>query len=551
MPERAGRAEIAASGFMDLYEWWGAPGSPGMLADEGPITGTPWVWAGHVRGAWRLHEPTRGPESLPFPGVRLASTPLPLYDSVRVDAAPFAEGLLFAAAGLPGAFERQRARSVIALRSGSFGLDESVLGFERGDSLLWVRAEASNSNRGGIGGWDGLARHVWGLAGGGSRGAHGLSGAFAQQSGAARLGSGEQQSSSGESGMFAWRWHRTGASAGVELARGHDFHESIDEFFVYSRRDAQENRITLSGALDGGAARWSGALALYEARIDRSQDAAASAAGRGVWGRTVWQRPAGEGVLLLALGAGRHPRTGGFHAAPGFAWTFGDDGAGGRLFFERITVPVWSDLAPGQAPFLQSTWTGGLAAFAADMGRPDVRRGLLRFRFGQTTARALAGRRPLDDLWLRDGFRADTIRYSFGLLEAGGAWTAGRAEGEARAFTLIRDRTPLQPQVDPGQGFRARIGTRFTAFRGDLGVRLRLEAAGVGSRESEASQRLPAYVTFGVGASVTLADAMLTLELLNLEDRRRPQVWIDYSTGTEALGPGRMLRALFVWRLFD
>lgn len=553
MPEGAGRADIAASGYFDLPGWWGAPGSPGMLADEGPITGAPWVWAGHVRGAWRLREPTRAPDALPFPGVRLAATPLPLYDSVAVVALPFAGGTLAEGAGLPGALERRRARSVLALRNGSLGLDESVLGFERGDSSLWVRTETSNSRRGGVGGWDGLARHVWGLAGGASGGGHGVSAAFAQQSGAARLTGGEQQSSSGESGALAWHWRGTRASAGIALARGHDFHESTDEFFLYSRRDAQENRVTLRGALERGGARWSGALAWNETRVDRTYDGAAAAAGRGLWGRAAWERPAGEGTLVLTLGAGRHPRAGGFHASPGLAWTFGDRAAGGSVFFERITEPVWTDLAPGQAAFLQSTWTGGLAAFAADAEHPRTRRGVLRFRFGQTASRALASRRPVDDLWLRDGFRADTSRFSFGLLEAGGGWALRAIEAEAHGFALLRDRTALQAQVDPGLGLRARLGTRFSAFTGDLGVRLRVEAAAVGPRESEATpvRRLPGYVTFGAGASLTLADAVFTIELLNLEDRRRPQVWIDWATGVEALGPGRMMRAVLTWRLFD
>jgi len=524
-----------------------------MLADEGPITGAPWVWAGHVRGAWRLAEPTRAPDALPYPGVRLAATPMALYDSVAVDALPFMDRTLATGAGLPGRFGRTRARSVIALRNGSFGLDESALGFERGDSIFWLRAETSNSRRGGIGGWDGLARHVWGFAGGVRRGAHGVSGAFAQQSGAARLTGGEQQSSSGESGALGWHWRGGSATGGVVLERGHDFHESVDELFLYSRRDAQENRVTMHGALDRGGARLSGALEWRDARVDRTYDGAASAAGQGLWGRAAWAQPAGAGTLVLALGAGRPPGSEAVHASPGLAWTVGQRGSGARVFLERITEPVWTDLAPGERPFLQSTWTGGLAAFAADAAQPEARRGVLRFRFGQTASRALASRRPVDDLWLRDGFRADTARFSFGLLEAGGVWASGALDAEAHGFALLRDRTVLQPQVDPGLGVRARLGTRFSAFTGDLGVRLRVEAAGVGPRDSEAApaRRLPGYVTFGAGASLTLADATFTIELLNLEDRRRPQVWIDYATGVEALGPGRTLRALLTWRLFD
>jgi hypothetical protein len=524
-----------------------------MSADAGPITGAPWTFAGHVRAAWRLEEPTRAPAAMPFPGVRLAATPLALYDSITVSTASPSGRALALAEGRPTRFGERGARSVIALRNGSFGIDESALGFERGDSLLWVRAETSNSRRGGVGGWDRLARHAWGLAGGVAAGRHAIVGSFAQRGGAGRLAGGEQQSSSGESGSLDWTTRGADAEAGITLARGHDFHESLDPFLVYSRRDAQENRVTGHGALARGAARLSAAVEWSESRIDRTYDRAAAAAGRGVWGRAAWAHQAGESRLTLRLAAGEHPGAGGVHLTPGLAYEFNAANAAARVFLERITESVWADLAPGQAPFLQSTWTGGLAVEAGETSPQRARSGALQFRFGQTASRALVSRRPLDDLWLRDGFRADPGRFSFGVLEAAGAWARGSFESGARGFALLRDRTPLQAQVDPGVGFRARIGTRFSAFTGDLGVRVRMEVAGVGPRESEAlpARRLPGYVTLGASASLTLADAIITLELLNLEDRRRPQVWIDHASGQEALGPGRTLRALLTWRLFD
>lgn len=524
-----------------------------MLADEGPLSGAPWVWAGHVRAGWRLAEPTRAPAALPFPGVRLASTPLALYDSVAaVTAAPLGEALAIGE-GLPTSFGQRRARSVIALRNGSFGIDESALGFERGDSLMWVRAETSNSRRGGVGGWDRLARHVWGFAGGFMRGPQSVEGAFAQHGGAGRLAGGEQQSSSGESGSLRWGYRSGEFSGGVALARGHDFHESQDFAAIYSRRDAQENRVRLDATLGRGASQFSGALEWRDARIDRTYDRADGADARALWGRAAWARPAGEGTLTLTLGAGRRPGAGGVHLSPGAGWAVQSGPTTARLFFERVTESVWADLAPGQSPFLQSTWTGGLGLAVADTAPGGAARADVSFRFGQTASRALASRQPLDDLWLREGFRADTGRYSFGLLEAGGEWARGPFESSARGFTLLRDRSSLQPQVDPGLGFRARIGTHFLAFTGDLGVRVRMEVAGVGPRESEAPvpRRLPGYVTLGAGASFTLVDVVFTVELLNLEDRRRPQVWIDSATGEEALGPGRALRALLTWRLFN
>ncbi len=525
-----------------------------MRSDAGPITGAPWVWAGHVRAAWRLEEPTRAPAALPFPGVLLAPTPIAFYDSVAVSGGPSAGGLdgsLARARGGPAAHPRHAARSVIALRSGSFGIDESALGFERGDSALWVRAETSNSKRGGIGGWDGVARHVWGLGGGFARGAQAVSATFAQHGGAARLAGGEQESSSGESGSLAWRVEGARAAGGVTLARGHDFHESLDEALVYSRRDAQENRVRLWSRAGGGASDFAASLEYGEARIDRSYDGASSAVGRALWGRVAWARPVGEGRLALHVGAGARPHAGGVHLAPGFDYEVGGAGAGARVFFERITESVWADLAPGQAPFLQSTWSGGVAVHGG--GADGGSAGEAAVRFGQTASRALGSRRPVDDLWLRRGFRADSGRYHFALLSARGAWNRGPLESAAEGFALVRDLTPRQPQVDPALGFRARLGTRFHAFTGDLGVRVRMLVEGVGPRESEAplGRRLPGYVTLGAGVTLTLADATASIELLNLEDERRSQVWIDYATGREALGPGRTLRFLFTWRLFN
>jgi hypothetical protein len=121
-----------------------------MAADLAPNTGVPWGYAGHVRGAWRLVEPTRAPAGLPFPGVHAAATPLVFYDSVAVSSGKLGAGALAVAEGWPGRYDRRRARSAIALRGGAFGLDESALTFERGDSLQWVRAETSDSRRGSV-----------------------------------------------------------------------------------------------------------------------------------------------------------------------------------------------------------------------------------------------------------------------------------------------------------------------------------------------------------------------------------------------------------------
>jgi hypothetical protein len=92
-----------------------------------------------------------------------------------------------------------------------------------------------------------------------------------------------------------------------------------------------------------------------------------------------------------------------------------------------------------------------------------------------------------------------------------------------------------------------------TLFQGDLRIRPRVEANGIGPRESEAvaAHTLPGYVTFGAGVALTLADAELLFEGRNLEGRARPQTWVDSATGTDAIGPGRELRATFTWRFWN
>jgi hypothetical protein len=111
----------------------------------------------------------------------------------------------------------------------------------------------------------------------------------------------------------------------------------------------------------------------------------------------------------------------------------------------------------------------------------------------------------------------------------------------------------LQASVDPGRGGRVFAEGRTTFFRGDLRVRPRIEAWAIGPRQSEAtpSRGLPGYVTFAAGLQLALGDAVLLIEGRNLENRARPQTWVDTATGTEALGPGRDLRTTFTWRLWD
>ena len=143
-------------------------------------------------------------------------------------------------------------------------------------------------------------------------------------------------------------------------------------------------------------------------------------------------------------------------------------------------------------------------------------------------------------------------RYGFGLADAGFDWRAAWLGAGASGYVLWRDVSELQPRVDPGAGLRIYGESRFALFQRDLGVVVRGEGAGVGSREGEFSRlRLPGYLTLGASVSLTLADATFTFRARNLENRRREEVWVDPITGVEALGPGREFRFTLAWRLFD
>jgi hypothetical protein len=91
-------------------------------------------------------------------------------------------------------------------------------------------------------------------------------------------------------------------------------------------------------------------------------------------------------------------------------------------------------------------------------------------------------------------------------------------------------------------------------FVGDLGVRLRVEGAAVGARDSKTGgpeTRLPAYWTGTAMALLTISDVTAVLAWGNLENQRHPEPWIDPQTGQLALGPGRQFRLSLTWRLMN
>ncbi len=220
-----------------------------------------------------------------------------------------------------------------------------------------------------------------------------------------------------------------------------------------------------------------------------------------------------------------------------------------RLSLGRLLQPVWSDLAPGVEPFLQSTWAAG-AELGAGGAHARAQAAILA---GRTADRALVSRMPLAELWLRAGIERDPLRYRFALASGSGEVHVGPLDAGGEGFVLGRDRDGGEPQVDPSWGARASAGCRFTAFQRDLGVSLRGEAEWVGARETETAVpgRLAPITSYGAAAMLTLSDAIFTLRARNLEDRPQPQTWIDPVTGRPALGPGLEVRGTFTWRLFN
>jgi hypothetical protein len=441
-------------------------------------------------------------------------------------------------------------RTDLALTTGAGGLRDNAVSLWRGDSLGGLRLEAASGERAALGGIAGAGRDLYAIAVGTSRGAHRADLAFVHRRAHARLVGGESQDVRGEAGRVAYRVGGGRWRLAADVARGYDRHDSRGVSWAEQRRLADATRAELTVERTGTRSRWGGRAAWRESGVTADASAGGRARARALWGAARWQGPAGEGDLELALGAGRHDALDRTVLAPALAWGFRRAPWDGRVVVERLATPVWADLAPGEAPFLQDTWAGGieLGALGARGGRARVG-----FLAGHTNGRAILPRLPLEGVALRAGYRADPRGYDFGLLTGEAGWRGARWAAAIEGFVLARDASVLQPQVDPARGGRVSLEAGVTLFGGDLRVRPRIEAWVVGPRESEAtpSRSLPGYGLLGASLELTLADASLWVEGRNLGDHRTVQTWVDAATGGEAPGPGRELRATLVWRLWD
>jgi hypothetical protein len=555
----AGRDELLGSGSVSIPDWWGAGGRAGWLADGDFGTAPPWTLAGLVIGAWSIEAPARPLRALPWPGVLGAQEPLSWSDSIGIAAGEggawrgFDASLATAYGGQPLVREPGddgRSRSDVTLTRGDNQMNDNAIGFSRGDTLRGLRIEAASGRRGPAGSVVAAARDLYALAAATTRGAHRIEGSFSHRRSSAQLGGGESEGVRGDAGGATYRYRAPKWEAAARWLRGYGKHDSGGGPWSDQRRLSDATTYGLSFQRTETRQRWGLELSWREQGVSPDASAEARARSTELWGAGRWRGPLADGNLELGLGAGRHNAFAHPTVVPSLAWQYHAAPWDARVTAERLATPVWTDLAPGERPFLQDSRVGGLevGATVADGGRAR-----LGFLAGHTDHRATLVRLPLEAVALREGYRADAGGYDFGLLGGGFTWRTAHWAMSADGFALARDGSALQPRVDPDVGGRAAIQARYHAFQGDLGIQPRIEGWIVGPRESEASpsRRLPADGSLHALLALSIADAVIVFEGRDLLDRRITQTWIDGATGLEARGPGREFRFTFHWRLFD
>ena len=538
--------------------WWSAPGRPGWTPDADIGTSFAWTFAGHSLGGWsrRLEEAPALDQT--WPEASDARRPLLWSDSLRAASEALGAWLgpdagLSTVSSTHLATHTVRARSIFRVDNGDFGVTRYSLMFERGDSLKWLRYQTSSGVRSGPNPLGPAGDHVWDLTLSVTRGMHTLRGNIGQRGAAQELKYGVVYEDAGaQSGRLEYRIANGGRDAWTAFTRTVDHRlDILSDAGVpvsYSRRDAQENQFELGGDAPflGGVVAVRGSAS--RSRVLRTFDDAFAARDNSVWGALSFARPAGPGALRLELGGGNSTALDKRLIAPAASFSFGSGETQGRVFVQRLVHPVWSDLAPGQPSFLQSTTALGLDAQGAG-GLLHARGALMA---GTTRDRALVYPYPIEDVWLRVGVSQESSRYDFLLLTASGRADARLLGLGGEMFLLHRDQDPSEPRPEPDEGGRGWLEGRFRMFAGDLGVRLRLESAEVGARDSKTGGppiALPAYWTSSALGIFTIADATVILSWHNLENVRHEESWIDPQTQQLALGPGRQFRLTLTWRL--
>lgn len=571
---------------MPLAARFTAPGEPGFVSQYDLQRGMPWTFAGLTAGAWESRDPFVTAAGT-GPGVLEAAAPLAWADSSAIT---FGEGSGWRGFGATLAVAEtfvkpvgRKPRAVFTLMNGGGSLDRYSLFIERGDDRSWVRGGTTGEKRGALGALDLEGAHLWFLSAGTRRGAHTFEARMSQQGMGAQLASaptldgtagGFGEGAHGIAGSAGWTWRGDGTLLSARLARGVDGRDSHGaEGSFYSRRDAWRDALELVG--ERRAADWT-----YGARIavDRSHVVRWGAVTSDAYTRTQWdaqsqwaalrtQGTLAGGRLNASLGGGHldAPARSAerFQIAPSLAWTRGVGAWNVRLHTQRVVDPLWSDLSDGTPAFVQDVWSEGVDVSLAQPGEAasgtlvnsPLGAGVMAL---QTGGRATSIRYPLRDFVLRNGWRraGSDLAMLLGTAHARGHWRALGAD--ASGWALSRPHTRDEAAVDPVVGGRAGLETRFRVFANDLGVRLRLEAAYVGSRDADPDAggfagRLPGYTTLSGTASLTLGDATIVLRGEQLEGTRHAEVWTDPVGGSSlpALGPGRSIRAEVTWPLFD
>ena len=362
---------------------------------------------------------------------------------------------------------------------------------------------------------------------------------------------------------MTYRWHGELADVRIAASRGYDHRESFGYLLYYSRRDADASvasttvehrteQTALGLRLEWRRSHIVRTSLFAEGLAPEFDDHAISR-----WAAARFERRIAGGWASASVGGGNPGIPDHWDWAPEVSYRFVALTLTARVGFERVLEPVWSDLASFQSPFLQSTWAGVMELRVA---RTSTHAGVTTL-VGSTTDRAIVYRHPLDELWLRPftregepvrGFRADTKRYDFRADHARRRLGVATVRPRGRGSRSRARRAPISLNVDPPFGARGIGEVRMSAFKGDLGIIVRGEVDAVGPQESQVgSHEITAFVTSGASLAFTLADAIFTLRIKNLEDKPRPQPWLDWSTDTEALGPGREVRLGFTLRLFN
>jgi hypothetical protein len=492
------------------------------------------------------------PEGVAWPGPQGAAAPLEWPDTVIV-ARSAGSGWW----GWNAGFQRVRsewgpraggeANAVLSLRRGSFGRSDNALVFSRGDSAFGIGVFSEERNRRPAEAFDFSGDHLFG----GSlrtlfRG-HFFEAVYAGRADANKMRGGEEDRMKHEAGHAGWATRWRGTSIGARVGRGRSAQESFGTL-PYSRRESQAWWADFSTRSADG--RWETRGSWRRPEVERMNADAFGPRLATEWWLAARGLPlAHRADLAAAIGFGGHTGTDQTQWAPSLEWTPRRGTLAGSLWLGRTVGAVWTDLAPGQAPFTQDSWNGGVGAAWRD---PEGGSGMrVDVTVGQTRSRALLARRPLAEEWMRLGARAAPEPYDFGVARAVAAWRGRYAGAGIEGQAATRDPSTGQPRVDPAHAGRAWVEGMARVFTGDLELRLRLEAEGVGPREAENGVRLPGYPQLGAAFQARIAEAVFVVRALDITEERPEQVWIDRSTGLPARAPGFEWQLGLFWRVFD